>query len=82
MKRTVYNEDHEAFREMIREFIAKEVVPVYDEWEKAGHPPRELYRKLGELGVMGFDIPRSTAAPGRRSYKFQAIVSRRPPAPA
>ena len=32
MLRTVYNEDHEAFRSMIRDFIESEVVPVYSEW--------------------------------------------------
>ena len=75
MKRTVYNSDHAAFRKMIREFIAKEVVPVYDEWEKAGHASRDLYTKLGELGVMGFDIPEEYGGVGPTGYKFQAIVS-------
>ncbi|MFD6986229.1 acyl-CoA dehydrogenase family protein, partial [Streptomyces sp. NPDC059956] len=36
MRRTVFNEDHEAFRETIRAFIEAEVVPVYDEWFAAG----------------------------------------------
>ena len=75
MKRTVYNEDHEAFRETIRDFIAKEVVPVYDEWEEAGHPPRDLYRKLGELGVMGFDIPEEYGGAGETSFKYQAVIT-------
>ena len=48
MQRTVFTEDHEAFRKTIRDFIAKEVVPVHHEWEKQGHPPRDFYRKLGE----------------------------------
>ncbi len=37
MRRTVFNEDHEAFRSTIRDFIATEVAPVYAEWEQAGH---------------------------------------------
>lgn len=40
MRRTVFNEDHEAFRETIRAFIAAEVVPVYDEWFAASTRPR------------------------------------------
>ena len=51
MRRTVFNEDHEAFRETIRAFIEAEVVPVYDEWFAAGQAPRDFYYKLAELGV-------------------------------
>ena len=57
MRRTLFNEDHEAFRETIRDFIQAEVAPVYEEWEQAGHPPRDFYNKLGELGVFGIQVP-------------------------
>lgn len=57
MRRTVFNEDHEAFRATLRDFIEKEVVPVHHEWEEEGHPPRDFYRRLGELGVLGIEVP-------------------------
>ena len=41
MRRTVFNEDHEAFRETLRAFIEAEVVPVYDDWFAAGQAPRD-----------------------------------------
>ncbi|MGQ4426670.1 acyl-CoA dehydrogenase family protein, partial [Streptomyces violaceoruber] len=41
VRRTVFNEDHEAFRETLRAFIEAEVVPVYDDWFAAGQAPRE-----------------------------------------
>lgn len=41
MQRRIFTEDHESFRKTIRDFIAKEVAPVYHDWEKQGHPPRE-----------------------------------------
>ncbi|GGQ15401.1 alkylation response protein AidB-like acyl-CoA dehydrogenase [Actinomadura coerulea] len=75
MRRTVFNEDHEAFRETIRAFIEAEVVPVYEEWENAGHPPREFYRKLGELGVFGIQVPEEYGGAGETSFKYQAVVS-------
>jgi acyl-CoA dehydrogenase len=37
MRRNLFTEDNEAFRELAHDFIAKEVVPAYPEWEKAGH---------------------------------------------
>ena len=48
-KRELFTEDHEAFRDMVRRFIAKEIAPFHDEWE-AGVVPRELWRKAGAAG--------------------------------
>ncbi|MCM2393424.1 acyl-CoA dehydrogenase family protein [Streptomyces albipurpureus] len=75
MKRTLYNKDHEAFRSVIRDFITKEVVPAFPEWEKAGQAPRWLFKRLGELGCLGFDVPEEYGGLGETSYKFQAIMT-------
>lgn len=75
MRRTVYNEDHEAFRATIRDFIANEVVPVYESWEADGHPPRDFYRKLGALGVYGIEVPEEFGGAGESGFKYQAIVT-------
>ncbi|MGW8543500.1 acyl-CoA dehydrogenase family protein [Streptomyces albidoflavus] len=75
MRRTVYNEDHEAFRDTLRSFIEAEVVPVYDEWLAAGHAPREFYYKLGELGIFGIEVPEEFGGAGEESFKYQAIIS-------
>ncbi|SEG89825.1 Acyl-CoA dehydrogenase [Thermomonospora echinospora] len=75
MRRTLFNEDHEAFRETIRDFIEAEVAPVYAEWEAAGHPPREFYYKLGELGVLGIQVPEEYGGAGETSFKYQAVIS-------
>lgn len=74
MQRTVYDEDHEAFRKVIREFISAEVVPHYAQWLEHG-TPREIFLRLGELGVMGFGIPEEYGGPGEVSYKYQAIIA-------
>ncbi|MFI1826046.1 acyl-CoA dehydrogenase family protein [Streptomyces sp. NPDC020412] len=75
MKRSVFTEDHEAFRAVIRDFIRNEVVPHFDAWEAAGLPPRDLFRKLGALGVMGFGVPEEYGGPGETGYKYQAVVN-------
>jgi alkylation response protein AidB-like acyl-CoA dehydrogenase len=75
MKRNVYDAEHEAFRHLIRNFIAKEVAPSYGAWEEVGKPPRELFHKLGDLGVTGFGIPEQYGGPGEISFKYQAIMS-------
>jgi acyl-CoA dehydrogenase len=57
VKRTLFGPDHEAFRELVRAFVAKEAVPEYARWEEAGAPPKQVFRRLGELGIMGLNMP-------------------------
>ncbi len=73
MRRSVYDEDHESFRQTLRAFIEAEVVPHYDEWFQAGIVPRELYGKLAELGVFGISVPEEYGGAGIDSHKFTAI---------
>jgi alkylation response protein AidB-like acyl-CoA dehydrogenase len=75
MRRTVFTEEHEDFRSMIRAFIESEVVPVYDKWFEEGIAPRDFYYKLGELGIFGIEIPTEYGGAGLDSYKFQAIIT-------
>ncbi|MER5776629.1 acyl-CoA dehydrogenase family protein [Streptomyces sp. NPDC002039] len=74
MRRTVFNEDHEAFRETIRDFIETEVVPVYDDWFQAGQAPRDFYYKLGELGIFGINVPEEFGGAGLDTHKFEAVL--------
>jgi acyl-CoA dehydrogenase len=75
MLRTVYDDDHEAFRKTLRDFIASEVLPVYDDWYASGIVPRDFYYQLGELGVFGIEVAEEYGGAGIESYKFQAILS-------
>ncbi|MEV5608520.1 acyl-CoA dehydrogenase family protein [Streptomyces sp. NPDC052225] len=73
MRRTVFDEDHEAFRETLRAFIEAEVVPHYDEWFQQGIVPRELYAKMAELGLFGINVPEEFGGAGLDTHKFEAI---------
>jgi alkylation response protein AidB-like acyl-CoA dehydrogenase len=57
MRRDLFTSDHEAFRELARDFVEKEVVPHYPEWEKGGRMPREVFKQMGALGMLGMAIP-------------------------
>lgn len=52
-----YTEEHRIFREAVRRFFAKEVVPYADEWEEAGIVPKSVWRKMGEQGFLCMDVP-------------------------
>jgi acyl-CoA dehydrogenase len=73
--RTVYNEDHESFRSMIRDFIESEVVPVHADWERQGHVDRGFYRKLGEIGVLGINVPEEYGGAGETSFKYNCVIA-------
>ncbi|MCU0443539.1 MAG: acyl-CoA dehydrogenase family protein [Microscillaceae bacterium] len=52
-----FTEEHEAFRQSLRQFLAKEVSPFIDEWEKNEYIPKEIWRKMGAMGYWGLNYP-------------------------
>ncbi len=70
----VFHDDHEAFRQLTRDFIAREVVPAYPEWEKAGKMPREVFKKMGALGILGTAIPEAYGGGGQPDYRYNVIL--------
>jgi citronellyl-CoA dehydrogenase len=48
-----FSEDHQAFRRTVREFCEKELRPHALEWDLAGEFPAALFRRFGELGLLG-----------------------------
>ena len=49
-------EERQAFRDTVRDFVAREIRPHADAWDEAGEVPWELHRKAGALGLFGFGI--------------------------
>ncbi|MFE7156392.1 acyl-CoA dehydrogenase family protein [Streptomyces sp. NPDC057636] len=74
MRRRVFTKDHEAFRTTVRDFVAEQVVPHYADWERQGHVPRELYRKLGDLGVFGINVPEEYGGAGVTDFTYQTVI--------
>ncbi len=52
-----FTEDHEIFREQVRNFVTKEVHPHIDQWEEEALFPKSLYQRMGELGFLGIRHP-------------------------
>lgn len=71
--RTLFGEEHEAFRDVIRRFIERDVMPHYREWEDGGMVPREAWLRAGEVGMLGPDVPIEYGGPGG-DFLFNAIV--------
>lgn len=71
--RTLYAAEHEAFRDMVRRFVAAEIAPHLLEWEAAGVTPRALWRKGGEAGILGACFPEAYGGSGG-DFRFDAIT--------
>ena len=52
-----FTPEHEAFRQGVRDFVTREIVPHASGWDEAGTFPRELYRKAAALGLLGVGYP-------------------------
>lgn len=72
--RTVYEAEHEMFRDSVRKFLETEVVPFHAQWEKDGQVDRELWRKAG---AQGFLVPTAAEAYGGVGvdYRYNAILN-------
>jgi alkylation response protein AidB-like acyl-CoA dehydrogenase/putative sterol carrier protein len=57
MKSIYFTEEHDAFRAQVRRFVETEVAPHGEAWEEAGRIPREIFRRMGELGFLGIMLP-------------------------
>jgi len=73
IKRTLFNEDHEAFRDTVRKFIAKEIAPYHAQWEEDGIVPTQLWLKAGAAGMLCCTIPEQYGGLGL-DYLFDVVV--------
>jgi len=73
--RELYTEEHNMFREAIREFLKKEAVPHYERWEKQGQVEREIWIKAAEMGILATDIPEEYGGLGLHDYRYNAIIT-------
>ena len=70
-----YNEDHEAWRYALRQFIDREIAPYVDEWEEAGTFPRELYKKAAEIGLSKLGYPEQYGGVDKPDLFFDIVTS-------
>ena len=75
IKRTLFNEEHAMFREAFRHFVAREIVPYNEQWEKDGMVSRELWLKAGEQGFLGLTVPEKYGGAGVDDFGFSAIMA-------
>ncbi len=72
---TIYDETHDLFRASFRSFLEAELLPRFDEFEKAGIMDRDVFVQAGKHGFVGFSIPEQYGGGDTRDFRFNAIIS-------
>ena len=75
MRRSLFDADHEAFRESFRAFLDKEIVPHLAEWDAAGIVPREVFTAAGRSGFLGMDVPEELGGGGVADFRFNTVIA-------
>lgn len=74
MGNSYFREEHELFRKTVREFVERELTPHADEWEKAEEFPREIFRRMGELGLLGLRFKEAHGGAGT-DYWYTVVLA-------
>lgn len=73
IKRTVFETEHDMFRDSFRKFLQEEAVPFHEQWEKDGQVSRELWKKAGEYGFLSPTVPEEFGGV-EVDFRYNAIV--------
>ncbi len=75
MQRTLFGRDHEAYRETVREFLAREIEPNYERWESDRLIDRSAWLAAGKSGIVGLGVPEELGGSGVTDYRFRYVVA-------
>jgi long-chain-acyl-CoA dehydrogenase len=74
MKRSIYDEDHEAFRASVREFLERSVIPHVEQHAADKAIPRDFWLEAGKQGFLGLEIPEEHGGAEAGDYRFNAVL--------
>lgn len=74
MQRNLFEADHEAYRDTVQQFLAREVTPQYEQWEHDGLIDRDVWRSAGKSGVLGLLVGEEYGGAGVADYRFRYVA--------
>jgi acyl-CoA dehydrogenase len=75
VKRSLFSDEQEDYRDSFQRFLAAEVVPHYAEWEQAQIVPRELFAKCAEHGFLAMEVPEEHGGNGVDDWRFNVVLN-------
>lgn len=74
MKRKIFDEDHDRFRESVRGFLETEAAPLREKWEADGIIDREFWKKAAMQGMVAFQAPEELGGAGIDDFRFNVVI--------
>jgi len=74
MDQHLYEAEHEAFRDLCRTFVQRNIAPYHTEWEKAGIVDRQVWTAGGAAGLLGTDVDEKYGGGGQSDFRFNAVL--------
>jgi alkylation response protein AidB-like acyl-CoA dehydrogenase len=74
MDRDIFTPEHDAFREMVSEFIAREIAPHHEQWERDGVVSRDVWLAAGRAGLLGIEVDEKYGGGGTDDYRYYLIL--------
>src|ERR1700733_7742398 len=74
-QRTLFEPEHELFRESYRGFLDRHVAPFHDEWEKAKIVDRGVWLEAGKQGFLGMSVPEEYGGGGNSGFRHKTIIT-------
>ncbi|RDI64804.1 acyl-CoA dehydrogenase family protein [Nocardia pseudobrasiliensis] len=75
MERTLFEPEHELFRESFRKFLDQHVASRHAQWEEQGIVDREVWLEAGKQGFLGMAVPEEFGGGGVKDFRYNAIVT-------
>jgi alkylation response protein AidB-like acyl-CoA dehydrogenase len=75
VQREIFNAEHDAFRDLVRSFIAREMIPYHEQWERDGVVSRDVWRAAGRAGLLGIDVDEKYGGGGNCDYLFYLVFN-------
>jgi long-chain-acyl-CoA dehydrogenase len=74
VQRTVFEPEHELFRRTAGHFLESEILPHVEQWEADGRVDKAMFRKAGEIGLLGMAIPEAYGGGGVDDFRYNAVI--------
>jgi alkylation response protein AidB-like acyl-CoA dehydrogenase len=75
MRRTLFEDEHEQFRDSVRRFITTELAPHNEEWERAGIVDRSMFTLAGANGFLGMAAPEKFGGGGVDDFRYNMVIA-------
>jgi alkylation response protein AidB-like acyl-CoA dehydrogenase len=75
VRRTLFNDDHDAFRESVRSFAERVLIPGYPKFVQQRSIDREVWLEAGRLGLLGLEVPEQYGGTGAEDFRFNAVAN-------